>query len=57
MDYVSEELTEIIRRVRAAKETLGLGGSNPSFDCVYLANKELEIVVNRLQELANTTKE
>lgn len=52
MDEVSEELNEILRRVRVAKEILGMGG----FDCAYLANKELEVVAFRLEELIGESK-
>lgn len=53
MTEVFEELSEILKRVRAAKEILGMGG----FDCAYLANKELEVVANRLQELAEVCRD
>lgn len=42
-----DELVFIRKLVREAKEILGMGG----FDCVYRANKELEIVDNRLRDL------
>lgn len=41
------ELEYLIRKVRYAKEILGAG--HP--DCAYQANKVLEVVVFRLQEL------
>lgn len=42
-----DELRPILNRIRAAKETLGMGGE----DCVYRANKQLEPVVFRLSDL------
>lgn len=44
---IADELRPILNRVRAAKETLGMGG----LDCAYKANKQLEPVLFRLSEL------
>ena len=44
---IADELRPILNRVRAAKETLGMGGP----DCAYKANKQLEPVLFRLSEL------
>ena len=49
---MTEELDYLLARVRQAKEILGEGGS----DCAYEANKVLEIVAFRIQELRDTTK-
>lgn len=48
-DALLEELTYLRKRVLGAKETLGMGG----FDCVYLANKQLETVLFRLNDIIN----
>ena len=45
------ELDYMLAKVRHAKEILGEGG----FDCAYRANKELEPVLFRLQELCELT--
>lgn len=44
---VADELRPILDRIRAAKETLGMGGA----DCAYVANKELEVAASRLRDL------
>lgn len=42
-----DELRPILNRIRATKEILGMGGT----DCVYDANKQLEVVLFRLSDL------
>jgi len=46
------ELDYLLCKVRHAKEILGTGG----FDCACQANKELEPVLFRLQELCEITQ-
>lgn len=46
---MTDELLTILRRIVVAKEILGMGGK----DCVYRANKELEVAAARLRELIN----
>lgn len=46
-NLIADELRPLLNRIRAAKETLGIGG----FDCVYKANKQLEPVLFQLSDL------
>lgn len=50
LQTIADELRPVLNRVREAKEILGMCG----FDCAYEANKALEPVLFRLEELVQT---
>ena len=49
---MNDELEDLLKRVRYAKEILGMEG----YDHAYKANKVLEVVAAKLRDLCEATK-
>jgi len=52
-NQMNDELKDLLKRVRYAKEILGMGG----YDHAYQANKVLEVVANKLRYLCEITED
>ena len=50
---MNDELKDLLKRVRYAKEILGMGG----YDHAYRANKVLEVVADKLRYLCKITED
>jgi hypothetical protein len=52
-ETMNDELKDLLKRVRYAKEILGMGG----YDHAYKANKVLEVVADKLRYLCKITED